>query len=159
MNAEVILLALLALPQYAADRDDSPEARCELYRPVAVAIAETARTPEQAAALITQAWHETRLARYVLEGRCQDGPRGARCDPDKHGVPRARGPWQLWRAACKADDLRGQAKCVLGTMQLGLARCASWAGAFYALRGHWACGEDAAREQTMRGVLARWGKR
>lgn len=50
-----------------------------------------------AALLIGKAAYETHLAEYVHEGRCAEGPRDARCDPDSHGVARAHGLWQQWR--------------------------------------------------------------
>ena len=154
MTPQFVLAAILALGAYHADRDDSLESRGALLLPVATAIAAVARTPEEAAALVAQAWHETHFARYVLEGRCSDGPPGQRCDPDAHGVARARGPWQVWLVACRAADVAGEAKCVLGQMRMGLARCSSWGGALASLDGQWRCGDAPARVQTMRKVLA-----
>ena len=52
-----------------------------------------------AALLIAKGKAESGFAQYVHEGRCTDGPIGARCDSDKHGVPRAHGLWQAWRVA------------------------------------------------------------
>jgi len=159
MTPTAVLAAMAALAPYHADRDDSPESRRALYMPTATAIATVARTPEEAAALIAQAWHESHFARYVLEGRCSEGPPGQRCDPDAHGVARARGPWQVWRVACRAADVAGEARCVLGQMRMGLARCSSWGGALAALDGQWRCGDAAVRVQTMRRVLATMGGR
>jgi hypothetical protein len=159
MPPETILAAMIALGTYHADRGDTAEARRALLLPVAEAIASVARTNEEAAALVVGAWHESHFARYVLEGRCAEGPRGAQCDPDRHGVARARGAWQVWRF-CKATDTRGEAKCVLDQMRLGVRRCAGWSGGFAALHGascEWS--PSAARVQTMRRVLAVWGAR
>lgn len=158
MSPAAILSAMLALGGYAPDAGDAPEARRALYLPVAEAIAATARTPEEAAALVSDGFYESRFARYVLEGRCADGPRGARCDPDKHGVARARGAFQVWRY-CKATDTRGEAKCVLSQMRLGLRRCSGWDGGFAALHGAsclWAPSQR--RVQVMRKILAGWSK-
>ncbi len=47
--------------------------------------------------LIGKGHFESDFAEYVHEGRCLDGPVGARCDADKNGVPRAHGPWQQWK--------------------------------------------------------------
>lgn len=50
-----------------------------------------------AALLLGKGHFESDFAEYVHEGRCQDGPVGARCDSDAHGLARAHGPWQQWR--------------------------------------------------------------
>lgn len=50
-----------------------------------------------AAFLIGKGSFETHFAAYVHEGRCEEGPKSARCDSDSHGVARAHGPWQQWR--------------------------------------------------------------
>ena len=47
--------------------------------------------------LLGKGHFESDFAEYVHEGRCQDGPPGARCDSDSHGLARAHGPWQQWR--------------------------------------------------------------
>lgn len=49
------------------------------------------------ALLLGKGHFESDFAEYVHEGRCTDGPIGARCDSDRYGVPRAHGPWQQWR--------------------------------------------------------------
>ncbi len=51
------------------------------------------------ALLIAKGEAESAFAAYVHEGRCQDGPVGARCDTDSKGVARAHGPWQQWRSS------------------------------------------------------------
>lgn len=50
-----------------------------------------------AALLLGKGHFESDFAQYVHEGRCEDGPVGARCDSGKDGVARAHGPWQQWR--------------------------------------------------------------
>jgi len=50
-----------------------------------------------AALLIAKGRFESGFAQYVHEGRCDEGPVGARCDADKNGVARAHGLWQQWR--------------------------------------------------------------
>jgi len=47
--------------------------------------------------LLGKGHFESDFAEYVHEGRCTDGPKGARCDADKDGLPRAHGPWQQWK--------------------------------------------------------------
>ena len=125
----------------------------DLAEPVASAIDGVTAVPEERVALVTDGWFESRYARYVLEGRCLDGPRGARCDPGKDGVPRARGAWQVWKF-CKRTGMAGEARCVLDQMRLGRQRCASWEGAFSALHGP-TCGWAGAtrRVQMMRRLL------
>jgi hypothetical protein len=88
---DLLLLALLRLAPWYQDVDDSFQQRAELYYPVAVAICAVALNDTERAFLARQAYEETKLARYVLEERCQDGPAGVRCD---EGL--ATGPWQVW---------------------------------------------------------------
>lgn len=129
-----VLAVLLSFPTYPGDKGDSLEQRTALYTPVAMTIAAVAKTPESAAALIAIARHESHLARYVLEGRCHEGPVNERCDNG-----RARGPWQVhpW---CPATDLEGQARCVLGQFWWGYRHCGGlYAGAFASLSGRGAC--------------------
>ncbi len=52
-----------------------------------------------AALLLAKGRSESGFAQYVHEGRCKDGPVGARCDSDRFGVPRAHGPWQQWSSS------------------------------------------------------------
>jgi hypothetical protein len=153
-----ILAALLALAPWHGDRSLSRAEREAMLRPVAEAIAAASRTREDAAFLVTQGWFESKYARAVLSGHCDEMPRGMRCDPDRNGVPRARGAWQLW-SFCKATDVNGEARCVLGTAHLGLQRCGSWDAAFGALTGRWACTMRPERTHLMRKILAGWGKR
>lgn len=46
--------------------------------------------------LISKGKSESGFSAYVHEGRCSEGPIGARCDADSRGVARAHGPWQQW---------------------------------------------------------------
>lgn len=158
-----ILLALLRQPVCALDRAEPPEARRELARPVAEAIADTAHSLEEAAALISVATHESHLCRYVLTGHCADGPVGARCD---HG--RARGPFQVhghcreaWRYADGSpESFRAGAACVLRGLRYGVQRHGSWEAGFTALTGSGSCcwSGAAPRLATMRAVLRGWGR-
>lgn len=160
IQSSVILTAMLALPQFARDSLSDSERRA-LLEPVALAIASTARTPEEAAFLIVQGWQESRWALAVLTDHCDQMPRGMQCDPDRHGVPRAHGPWQVWTQYARTTSLAGEARFVLNQGLLGKARCASWEGAFSALHStstrNWPGAPR--RVQTMRAVLAGWGMR
>jgi hypothetical protein len=166
MTTHIILTALLSLPTWYGDKDLSKEERRALIRPVAEAIHGVARTRDEAAALVSLAWHESRLASYVLEGRCHEGPPGARCDMDRKGKPRARGPWQVWKW-CKAWDhpegsaesLRREARCALGALRTHRSRCGTWEGAFAGMGGlggrNCVSARSSQRVQTMRRVLGR----
>jgi hypothetical protein len=86
-----------------------------------------------------------------------DGPRGEQCDPDRHGVPRAHGPFQTWTQYSHTTELIGEARFVLSVARLGKQRCANWEGAFSALKNSGTCNWPGAtpRVQRMRVVLAR----
>lgn len=129
--ADVVLDLMLKTPGWSGDKGDSLEQRRALFTPVAKVIAEAGSTWEERAVLFTLAHQETGFARYVLEGRCQDGPPDAQCD---HGA--ARGPWQVlkWcRDAWKAPDgtiesFRPAARCAIQMYRWGGAKCAEKQG-------------------------------
>jgi hypothetical protein len=117
VNSTAVLAAALSLSQYVGDKVETPEQRSTLYRPVAEAIAEVARTNVEASMLIALAFHESGFARFVIEGRCADGPPGQRCDGGK-----ARGVFQLHQSACpdawklqdgSAPAIRAEAHCAI----------------------------------------------
>lgn len=168
---EAILDAMLAQAHYVGDRTDTPAERAALYRAPAEAIDEVARGNVWLAAALIELGHaESRWARYVLEGRCADGPRGARCDWDYRArAPRARGPWQVWswcRDAWSHEDgstaaLRGGARCAARALSGAKRRCqgthaaGDWAGMFSGYRAN-ACtwGPAAGRARRMATVQA-----
>jgi hypothetical protein len=169
---DLILAAMLALPQYVADRSDTPEARAALYRPTAQAIAEVSNGNRvKAAALIALAYEESRFARYVLEGRCKDGPKGSRCDWNYlTRSPRARGPWQLWSWCTDAwrhpdgsiESLRSGARCASRLLAGAKQRClgrhpaGDWAGAYSGYRnGACTWAPAAGRARRMAAIEAR----
>jgi hypothetical protein len=125
--AQTVLAVMLRTQGWSGDKGDTPAARRELYAPVAAVIAEVGSTWEERAILFTLAHQETGLARYVLEGRCGDGPPDAQCD---HGL--ARGPWQVlkWcREAWAAPDgsvesFRAGARCAIKMYRWGGVKCA-----------------------------------
>jgi len=160
MDVPTILKAMIALGGFSLDKDMPLEERTALYLPQAQAIHRAARTDEEAAALIADGFLESRFAKAILTGHCELMPKGMQCDPDKHGIPRARGAWQVWEF-CKATTPEGEARCVLGTMRMGIARCGTWEGAFSALAGRGGCNWVGAprRVQLMRQVLAGTAKR
>lgn len=149
--SEAILSVLLQLPALRTERDEPAEERSARLSVVAAQIAGVVGNRprgvdevEWAAALITQAKAESGFAKYVAEGRCQDGPVGAQCDPDKRGVARARGYWQMWAVTCKKawlaevgseEEVRASALCATRVMLSGYVSCTgpgkdSWQGAF-----------------------------
>lgn len=117
VSAAPILAALLREPVYHRDRAMTEPERVELFTPVAEAIAEVSRTATDAASLVALLEHETHGARDVLTGHCDQMPKGERCDN-----LRARGGWQLHRAACprawalvdgSAESIHVEAACAL----------------------------------------------
>jgi hypothetical protein len=172
VSPDAILAVLLGLPLWQGDRDDTDEARRALLEPVAVAISAASDDRQVVAAVITQGLRESRYARAVIENRCHEMPAGARCDEDECGNPRARGPWQLWRVACRSayeygagtqESLIEEAACIARLWRGGLRRCqglhpdGDMAGAFAALRGGVSCQSRTAgeRSRTMQTVMLR----
>lgn len=156
---EAVLAAILSLPAYAVDGEQTAHERETLVRPVAVAIVEATESKTERAFLVAQAWHETRFARYVLEDRCKDGPDGAQCDEG-----RAAGPWQVHKwcsAAWEGEPIEryaAGAKCALRMWRHGVARCKGLPnGGFAAQSGgiFGSCESDrwARRVRTMRRVV------
>jgi hypothetical protein len=152
LTAAMVLIVMLQMPAGFGDAEATTEERAEFMRPVAVAIAEVANETHNpvrsAAILVALGKNETRFARYVLEGRCEDGPPGERCDWSKKlGQPRARGPFQVhdW---CKAawsqpensgEGLAAGARCALSLVNHALHLCRAhapiWPAAFAVYRG------------------------
>ncbi len=164
-----VLAAALSLAVYTGDRAETADEREALLTPVAYEISTVARTPSEGAFLVALAFHESGFARYVIEGRCSDGPPGQRCDGGK-----ARGVFQLHKAACRAawaepagsrSSLRAEATCALSLLRWGGQQCREHAltpaiGAFgmYAGRGcHWSGAE--ARTRTVTVLLGKWGSK
>lgn len=151
-----VLSVLRAEPTHWSDRKAAPEdvdaSRVEL----ASAIVSATDEPSERAALATLAIHESRLALYVIEGRCSDGPKGA-CD---HGL--ASGPWQLHKSKDEPvipAELDAQARIALKRWRTHRKRCAAHglAGAFAGYGSGWVCTPKKwARErvETMRRVEA-----
>jgi hypothetical protein len=163
-RADVVLRVMLKQPQAVRDRADGPEARADLYRPLAHAIASATRNLNLVVALMAQSYYETKWARYVLEGRCKDGPPGERCDwSSVMKAPLARGPWQVhrWcRAAWDTDDgspesYEASAACQLRLLKQHYAACKTWEGAFAgSWRGSCSSPTAKARAALMQEMLA-----
>lgn len=137
VGVELVLAALCALRPYP-DQGTADERRALLH-PVAEAIvAATGGQLQPTAAMVALGYHESAFARYVLEGRCGDGPPGARCDSDRKGRPQARGPWQVhdWCPAWKLpegspESLAAEAHCAERMMRRSWELCGrTWLGAF-----------------------------
>lgn len=162
---EAILAALLRLPTWYQDVGDTLEQRADLLRPVALAIELATEDTTEQAALIALGFHESRFARYVVDGHCSDGPAGTRCDNG-----RARHPWQVHRSACPSawalaeDDPRAlerSAACAVRLLRGARGRCrgqhqaGDWAGAFSSYGRGASCtwAPAAGRVRTMGAVL------
>jgi hypothetical protein len=155
VNSMAVLAAALSLSHYVGDKSENPEQRSVLYRPVTEAIAEAADTNAEASMLIALAFHESRLARFVIEGRCADGPPGQRCDGGK-----ARGVFQLHQSACReawsledgsVASIRAEARCAIRLLRFNASRGKNYARS----RLHAAFAGYAAREWTWDGAAKR----
>lgn len=110
---------LFATARHVSDLDEPEDSRAERLDRFARVIEDNARSAESRAVLLTLNHFEAASARYVLENRCSDGPRGeAECD---HG--RAVGPWQLHGSHDLALDLDAQARRAVGRWRHHKARC------------------------------------
>lgn len=156
--------ALLSLPVHYTDKDEEERARWERLLDLSEVITGATERPLRQAVLVILAWHESRLARYVYEDRCSDGPAGElECDQG-----RARGPFQLQDSEnyTVPGDHAEQAKRAIGVWLFGLRRCRkavkdALAGAFssYGSGGHCAPSKSSkARARHVRYLLGRfWG--
>ncbi len=164
--ASAIRHALEALPIFFLDRSVPADVRAPMLDREAVVISTVARNDVEAAFLVAQLDAESHTSLDVFRGNCSALPRGMRCDPDRHGVPRASGPWQAWLQFCpkaqpfaidSVEGLTEQARCVLRQARGGLQRCRSWEGAFAATLGTASCtgASGADRARVMRRALER----
>ena len=167
----IILALMLSWPQYRLDRGDSPAARRALYRPVAEAICAVGKTRMERAWLAVQSDAETHGARCVLEERCRDCPRGARCDWCYSGCrlgkpgPTSHGPWQAKIRWCPLavlaptlrDRYKAGARCALRTARRGFKKCGTIEGAFAHQRGSGRCHARwaAARARRVEAILGK----
>jgi hypothetical protein len=171
--AVAVLNTLLARPVHVLDRDEPTDARRARFSIAAQGIAIASKgDPHSAALLVAQFDGESKGARYVWEDRCADGPKGARCDPDRKGVARARGPFQVWAYCTEAwkhpvgslEEVTAAASCTLRLMRSGAKRCSSngysaLEGSFAGARGGASCRPPRAAERikTYRWALGRLG--
>jgi hypothetical protein len=138
--AGVVARYLVALPPHSTDAAESAEDRGRRMQEIAREIAlASMKQPlagyepiDQAAALIVNGKSESEFARYVGERRCQEGPPGMRCDPDRNGVAQADSYWQLWKVACpklwaapaaSREALREAATCASSRFRGAMGRC------------------------------------
>ncbi len=129
----------------------------------------------EAATLMALAYHESKLARLIMEGHCDQLPKGMRCDNGK-----ALGVWQLHERACPAawalatpnggpegqrESLHEQAKCAINLLRWNAKRGkgaapselrAAFAG--YAARA-WDWEGAEVREKTVERLLRRWPRK
>lgn len=153
LTQAMIMAVMLTMLPGIGDEGATEEERRAFLEPVATAIhqvaLETANPIRTAAILLAIGKNETRFARYVIEGRCQDGPPGMRCDwSRRHNRPVARGPFQVhpWCTAAwsspetSSESLTAGARCAITLVNRALRRCLkspyeAWAGAFAVYRG------------------------
>lgn len=135
MNPYDVLAVMLALPTFYGDRGETFDQRYKLLEPLAFEIVSAAGGSRwRASLLVTTAYAETRLARFVIEGRCEEGPVGMRCDYS-HKLKRSlsRGVFQLKEESCRAayqypagsrESLREEARCAIRQLGAAKKRCA-----------------------------------
>lgn len=138
VDVTIVLAALRALPAYPDH--GTPEDRDTLLRPVAEAIVEaTSGDAARASALVAIGDGESAFARYVIEGRCKDGPKGAKCDWDyRKKRNMARGPWQVhdwcrqsWDyPEASREALFGEAKCADLLVRRAWTKCKTQVGIY-----------------------------
>lgn len=155
ITAAMILAEIMRGPLHSSDRGRVERDRVEAAaRPYAEAVSEVAGSDVSLAAALVE---EMRAegggggvpALYVLEGRCLEGR--WKCDRDRRtGLPRARGPLQVW-SWCKAawalppgESAREEVACAKKALLGARDRCRDqvvdpWVGAFsgYAWRSCW----------------------
>lgn len=153
MTFETILMILVSLNGDNITKDE----KINILNPVAMAIFEASNYDrDKAAALIAIGNKESTFSRYVIENRCLEGK--YKCDIDKKtGLPRAVGPWQIWKKYYKTGDIKTQAKIAIGRFMFFKRECKTWEGAFsgYAGRG---CSTDSKwqeREKFRKKILKR----
>ncbi len=96
MTYAFILAALLALPIAREDKPVTPEKTMQLQA-VAAAVSRHARTPDEAAFVLSWGSAETHYSLRIAEGRCMIAI--GECDRGK-----ARGPWQVHRVAAMSAE-------------------------------------------------------
>jgi len=149
---------LAGMRQHESDAHESEAQKLARLLPVASAIDAATSDIHERAILVALGQHESHFARYVLDGRCSDGPRGKReCDSG-----RAVGPWQIWRLAQRdvPDDLAAQASIAVRLLRGYRRTCGSLEGALsmYARGGLCTWSGAAGRVRTVRAVEAKmWG--
>lgn len=167
-SSAAILTVMLARKPWL-DRDMSSDERATMLQPIADAIAEVSRDRLDASLLLALGLHETAFARLVVEGRCDEMPKGQRCDSGH-----ARGVWSLHVEACRdayqyaagsVDSVRAEARCALKLLRFHAYRCREHAltplfGAFAGFgtgsKCHWS--GAGARVLTTRRMAAELGK-
>src|SRR5690606_38153628 len=123
------LAALERMPRHVTDIDEPDEEPSARLAELAEAI--DAATPDirRRAALVTLVRFESHAARYVMEGRCADGP----CAEREGDAGRGKGAWQRHADARHPEipySLAGRAKIAVALWSYARRECGSDAGAF-----------------------------
>lgn len=110
---------LSSFPRHKTDLGEDDGRRAARLSSIADALDDISVSDIELAILISIIWHETRIAAYVQENRCSEGPRGKReCDGGK-----AQGLFQLHGSSCEWEDVECQARRALSLVRYGLSRC------------------------------------
>lgn len=97
-----LLRALQSLPVYHLDRGpEHAQLKDQQMQTAAAAIQEFSKgDPDLAAMLVTVGFHESGWSLAIAAGHC----RPKQCDPDRNGVPRAHGSYQIHRVAASSRE-------------------------------------------------------
>lgn len=152
---QAVLAILMKFPEYEPEDAEAKRARLSIAAGAIVAASDG--DVVRVGRLIALGRVESGFARYVGEGRCEDGPKDARCDPDQSGRPTSRTYWQQKERTCpetwshpegSVDEIYAAARCADEKLRGGLNGCGTLAGAFgvYAGAGcNWLGGRPRAR--------------
>lgn len=99
MMLKILAIIVALIPTPPADRERVAEKTAQQYA-FASAVTEFGRDAKERAFIITLAKFEAGLSLDVHVGKCPP----KRCDVDRNGVARARGPFQNWKNSMSESD-------------------------------------------------------
>lgn len=126
VSAAAIVTWLLSHPGWT-DRNIPAEQRAPMLQRYAAAIAAEDLDAKEAATVLAQGYEDTKFAFLVLADRCDEMPKGQRCDNG-----RARGPFGLHRSACRSayefpagsdESITWEVRCTIGLLYFHSRRC------------------------------------
>lgn len=107
---------LVRLGAHYTDKSQTPENIETTRRKLSSAVDAATSRKRERAILLGLGWHESRFAAYVVEYRCQDGPKDSQCDKGK-----ATGPWQGHYAP--TNNTEADARIALDRFKSALRYC------------------------------------